>query len=336
MICDNYAEKRAIELNNVAGKKRKRTKTAKAKELALEEQTSTPSTSSLLDTEGDNDADIADTATGKASKIVPQKKQKTSGEKKKKNKVKEPSLKDTQLESAKLMAREVIEVMQRENPRENDYQIPVAHNETSPNTACQITASSESITSPKYTTPLSYGTGLTPPSGLQPSKWSSTSSINPSQKDGAQTLCDSPFSSPTAYTANMPINFTTSTPSNKHSSSSSSINSQSIQLTNSHMSFNRAARRELQLLTNDPDETAVPLSSEISSAIRLSYDCDGEWSEKCDEWQDECKKADAIPPECSECAKLREENVRLKGTIVRLRKEKENFAGNFSLLTIVQ
>ena len=84
----------------------------------MEEQTSTPSTPTLHDTEVDNDTAMP---TGKASKV----------KKKKTKQVKEPTLKNTQLESAKLMARKVIEDMQRENPCEKDHQIPVAHNETS-------------------------------------------------------------------------------------------------------------------------------------------------------------------------------------------------------------
>jgi hypothetical protein len=107
------------------------------------------------------------TPTGKASKV----------KKKKTKQVKEPTLKNTQLESAKLMARKVIEDMQRENPCEKDHQIPVAHNETSSNSASQIN-----------TTTLNSGTRLTvlaPPSDLRPStEWSSTSNVNnPSQKD---------------------------------------------------------------------------------------------------------------------------------------------------------
>jgi hypothetical protein len=170
LLCENYAENRAKELNNVAGKKRKRTKTAKAKELDLEEQTPTPSTPTLHDAEMDNDTA---TSTGKASKV-----------KKKTKQVKEPSLKKTQLESAKLMARKMIEDMQRENPCEKDHQIPVAHNETSSNSASRINT----------TTPLNSGTSLTvltPPSDLRPStEWSSTSNINPSQRDEVQTRDD--------------------------------------------------------------------------------------------------------------------------------------------------
>ena len=170
MLCENYAENRAKELNNVAGKKRKRTKTAKAKELDLEEQTSTPSTPTLHDAEVDNDTA---TPTGKASKV----------KKKKTKQVKEPTLKNTQLESAKLMARKVIEDMQRENPCEKDHQIPVAHNETSSNSASRINT----------TTPLNSGTRLTVLT--PPSEWSSTSNVNnPSQKDEVQTRDDDPFS----------------------------------------------------------------------------------------------------------------------------------------------
>ena len=307
MLCENYAENRAKELNDVAGKKRKRTKTAKAKELDLEEQTPTPSTPTLHDAEVDNDTAMP---TGKASKV----------KKKKTKQVKEPTLKNTQLESAKLMARKIIEDMQRENPCEKDHQIPVAHNETSSNSASRINT----------TTPLNSGTSLTvltPPSDLRPStEWSSTSNVNPSQRDEVQTRDDDPFSSP----ANMPpTNFTAT--------------NMPIHSTNSHKSSNQTVRRELQLLGEEtnpdwPDEnTPVPLSSEISCAIRLSYDCDDEWASKCDEWLNNSikQKAAAIPPECSECAVLRDENARLKGTIARLRKEKQKFAGITSHYSIV-
>jgi hypothetical protein len=136
----------------------------------LEEQTSTPSTPTLHDAEVDNDTA---TPTGKASKV----------KKKKTKQVKEPTLKNTQLESAKLMARKVIEDMQRENPCEKDHQIPVAHNETSSNSASRINT----------TTPLNSGTRLTVLT--PPSEWSSTSNVNnPSQKDEVQTRDDDPFS----------------------------------------------------------------------------------------------------------------------------------------------
>jgi hypothetical protein len=125
---------------------------------------STPSTPTLHDAEVDNDTA---TPVGKASKV----------KKKKTKQVKEPSLKNMQLESAKLMARKVIEDMQCENPCEKDHQIPVAHNETSSNSASRINNAPKNTT-----TPLNSGTHLTvltPPSDLRPS----TSNVNPSQKD---------------------------------------------------------------------------------------------------------------------------------------------------------
>ena len=183
----------------------------------------------------------------------------------------------------------------------------------------KLSNSASRINALKNTTPLISGTRLTvltPLSDLRPStEWSSTGNFNPSQKDEVQTRDDDPFSSP----ANMlPNNFTATY--------------MPIHATNSHKSFNQTVWRELQLLGEETnpdwsDETSVPLSSEISCAIRLSCNCDDEWASKCDEWLNNSikQKLDAIPPECSECDELRDENARLKGTIACLKKEK--FAG---------
>ncbi|CAB4019438.1 Hypothetical predicted protein [Paramuricea clavata] len=79
--------------------------------------------------------------------------------------------------------------------------------------------------------------------------------------------------------------------------------------------------RQLICQFTQPTATSHPTKQhEISCAIRLSYDCDDEWASKCDEWLNNSikQKADAIPPKCSECPILQDENARLKGTIARL------------------
>ena len=278
-------------------KRRKRTKTAKAKELALEEETPSATCASTLH-EQDNASQVIN---------IPEKKQKINGEKKKKDS-KEPDLKNSQLESSKLMAREVIEVMERNSPPEkDDHEIRVAYKKTSPaNSASPVSSSADNISSANCLTPLSSSTRLTPRSCLQSSKWSSTSTCsNSSQEDALQTREEDQFSSTS--------NFSTSTPTSS---------------TNTDKLYSQTARRELIR-----EET--PLSSQLSSAIRLSYDCDDEWNTECTQWLDSIKQKEAndkISPECSECVELRDENQKLKESIARLKKEKERLAGNVQVI----
>ena len=130
------------------------------------------------------------------------------------------------------MAREVIGIMQRENPCENKCQQNPMPNKASTNWGSEI--NSREIIAP-----------------LEPS----TSYL--SQKYVGETPDDNQLSSPAAYKANIPNIYATPTPVN-------SINSYKS-FTSGGQELDKFEKKE-----TDKDETPVPLSSEISCAIRLS------------------------------------------------------------------
>ncbi|XP_028407833.1 uncharacterized protein LOC114530411 [Dendronephthya gigantea] len=77
----------------------------------------------------------------------------------------------------------------------------------------------------------------------------------------------------------------------------------------------KTARRELNVKESET-EVPLPLSREISGAIRLSYDCDDDWTSAFDA---SLGHDDGVPFECSNCDELKKENERLKATVTQLK-----------------